>query len=139
MIVLDTSLLSLAFRRRRTPTPEPAVVSELRHLIRVDANVVVPGLALQELLSGVRSPEQFQRLDSALSGFPLLLAERSTHLKAAEVANACRAAGVATSTGDCLIAAHALEHDAALFTVDQDFTRMAPVCELRLYRERSSR
>jgi predicted nucleic acid-binding protein len=45
-----------------------------------------------------------------------------------------RAKGIALSTIDTLIAAIALEHGARLFTLDQDFTRIARLTRLALYR-----
>lgn len=137
MIVLDTSILSLAFRRRRrgpAREEEPVPVRALRSLILEDAPLGVPGLVLQELLSGVHDRDQFRRLERLLAAFPLLLARRETHLEAARISNACRAAGVAASAADCLIAAHAQEMSGWLFTMDQDFVRMAAHCGLVLYR-----
>jgi len=49
------------------------------------------------------------------------------------IANACRRAGVATTTPDCLIAAQAIGRGARLFTTDQDFNLMARHSELRLF------
>lgn len=87
---------------------------------------------MQELLSGVRNEEQFERLATLMSPFPILLASRVHHREAARVANACRLAGVATSTADVLIAALAMAHAASLLTTDDDFKRVAIHCTLRL-------
>jgi predicted nucleic acid-binding protein len=87
---------------------------------------------LQELLSGVRTKEQFSRLARLMAPFPILLASRTSHVEGARIANLCRAAGIAASAVDALIAALAIEHGARLLTVGQDFVRMATVCELRL-------
>jgi predicted nucleic acid-binding protein len=133
LIVLDTSVLSLVFRRRAS-VPEPAIVNTFRELVSRDESLVVPGIVYQELLTGVRSAEQHRRLSSALSGFPLILATRAHHVRAAEVARSCRAAGVASSTVDCLIAAQALGRGCRLFTLDSDFDRIAAVTPLTLFR-----
>ena len=135
MIVLDTSILSLAFRRREQHV-EASPVAELRNLIARDTPMAIPGIVLQELLSGVRTRDRLRLLDQALGSFPLLLATRKTHVRAAEVANACRSKGIAVTSDDCLIAAHAILSNAALFTVDRDFERIASHCGLRLHRKR---
>lgn len=132
MILLDTSVLSLAFRRRGREGAEPEAVASLQRLIEEDAELAVPGIVVQELLSGLRSESEFARLEDRLSGFSVLLADEEAHRSAARLANACRAAGIAASTVDCLIAAQALESGAALFTLDQDFSRMTHCAPLEL-------
>lgn len=134
MILLDTSILSLAFRRRRKGEPEPPEVADLRRMTEEDEPIAVPGIVLQELLSGVRTQAEFARLRILMEGFPLILAGRSDHLSAARISNACARKGVSTSTVDCLIAALAISRKASLFTVDDDFVRMAPHSGLSLLR-----
>lgn len=134
MILLDTSVLSLAFRRRRGGEAELQVAATLRRLVAEDAPMGVPGIVLQELLSGVRTAQEFDRLKGIMDGFPLVIARREDHLTAARIANACARKGVPISTVDCLIAALAISRKAALFTLDTDFSRMAPHCGLTLVR-----
>lgn len=133
MIVLDTSVLSLAYRRRPGPDDHPAVRA-FTLLLDDDAPMGLPGVVLQELLSGVKGTTAFRKLDDIMSGFPLLLASRGTHVLAAELRSRCRAKGIAAGTVDCLIAAHAVESGARLLTTDEDFTHMAKHTTLRLYK-----
>jgi predicted nucleic acid-binding protein len=134
VIVLDTSILSLAFRRRRRETDEePLPLAALRKLIADDAPLAVPGIVLQELLSGVRSGEQFRKLQSAMAGFPLLLAGETHHVRAAQISNACRYHGVACSTIDALIAAQAIESNGRLFTTHADFRWIVAHSDLKLH------
>lgn len=132
MILLDTSLLSLAFRRRLA-SQEPPAVTSLRRLVEADAPVAIPGIVLQELLSGVRTDTEVTRLQRLVEGFPIILADRRDHVAAAGIANACRRHGLSVSTVDCLIAAQATGRKAALFTLDVDFERMRDHCNLRLF------
>ena len=132
MIVVDTSVLSLAYRRGRTSVAPGPHVKRFARLVATDELVAIPGIVLQELLSGVRTEAAFRRLDDAMGGFPLLLATRATHVRAARIRSQCRARGIAASTVDCLIAGHALEADAALLTADADFGHIAIVCGLEL-------
>jgi len=132
MIVVDTSVLSAAFRRGKRRPIEARSVQRFAELVKSDAPLAVPGVVLQELLSGVKTATEFSKLDDLLGGFPLLLASRQTHVRAAEIRNRCRAKGVAAATVDCLIAAHALLADADLMTLDHDFRLIARHTDLRL-------
>ena len=59
-VIVDTSVWSLALRRR-TPLDSSGAVTSLRDLI-TDDQVALLGAIRQEILSGVRSSEQFIRL-----------------------------------------------------------------------------
>ncbi len=123
MIVLDSSVLSQVFRRVKHEEPH-AVVDVFRRLVDSDAELLVPGVVYQELLSGVRTPKAGKELERALEGFPVLLATRGTHRLAADVSNECRAKGVTVASFDSLIAAHTIERDAVLLTLDADFRHL---------------
>lgn len=132
MIVVDTSVLSLAFRRRASIAVEPAAVTLLRRMMSDDIPLTIPGIVLQELLSGVRREEDSSRLQRLLEGFPILLADRDHHVAAADISTACRRHGIAVTAVDCLIAALAISVEAPLFTIDRDFLRMAIHCGLQI-------
>jgi predicted nucleic acid-binding protein len=133
VILVDTSILSLAFRRRTKSSAEAPQARTLRRLIAEDLPVVVPGVVLQELLSGVKTSVEFEYLQGLMDGFPLLLATREHHITAAKISNACRQAGIAASTLDCLIAAMTIAAKSQLLTADEDFRRMVAHCGLRLH------
>lgn len=136
MILLDTSVLSAAFRRRRRSELEARAVDALTRLVAHDVPLAIPGIVLQELLGGVRHEDHFTRPESLIDPFPVIMAERRDHVAAARIGHACRRRGVSASTIDCLIAALAAERHAPLFTLDADFARMAPHCGLTLFRTR---
>ncbi len=130
MIVLDTTVLSLAFRRSTASSP---VAERLQQLIEDDEPLAVPGIVLQEILSGIREPIRFAKMQEIMGGFPLLLAGKADHVAAARIANDCRRAGISTTTPDCLIAALSTRRNAELFTTDQDFAYMAEYSALRIF------
>jgi predicted nucleic acid-binding protein len=132
LILVDTSVLLLAFRRRIKLGPEPQQVQIFRHLVEEDRPVAIPGIVLQELLSGVRTEAEFERLRDLMEGFPLILAARSHHVDAAGIVNKCRQTGITVSAIDCLIAALAIETKSQLLTCDRDFARIASCCALQL-------
>ncbi len=134
MIVVDTSVWSNAFRRRARHAPEepsaPAAV--LRALIAEHQPVALPGIVLQELLSGVRSTNQFNQLRADLSLFPVVIAETDDHVEAARIVNACMRAGAAIASIDALIAALTMRVRGELLTCDRDFERIADHTALRV-------
>jgi predicted nucleic acid-binding protein len=133
VIVVDTSVLSLSFRRPRKHQKESRRAVVFREIILADEPVGIPASCLQEVLSGVADDAQFNRLKRLLSPFPLLLATRETHELAARIFASCRQGGISAVTPDCLIAATAIERRARLFTADQDFSHMQRRCGLVLY------
>lgn len=136
MIALDTSLLSAVFRRRRSLTEsEPREAAFFRRLVESDEPMFVPGIVLQELLSGTRSAAQRRRLEEILEGFEVRTASIEDHRLAATIRDACRQKGVAAAAIDCLITAQVIRADAHLFTLDRDFDRIAAISNLRLLKE----
>ncbi len=134
MIVLATSMLSLAYRRRRTSEAEAKIVHHLQDRIRDRTPVAIPGIVLQELLTGVREETAFESLLNRLDGFPILTATPAEHIQAAQILNRCTRAGIACGTVDALIAAQTVWRDGELMTLDADFSRIAPLCGLKLYK-----
>jgi len=134
LIVVDTSVWSLAFRRRSWPNGVmPGVVKLLQKLTREKQQVVVPGVVLQELLSGVKDPAQGERIKELMEGYPLILATKEQHVEAANISNVCRKAGVSAATVDCLISAQCILLNGVLLTLDDDFKRISGCCGLRIY------
>lgn len=134
MIHLDTSVLSVAFRRKAPSETEMAVARQLERLVGGGEAVGIPGIVLQEILSGIREPALFRRLkDDLVRGYAIVAATAGDHIMAAEIATTCREAGAAVSSIDALIAAVAVNSRAQLFTLDADFTRIARHTALRLF------
>ncbi len=64
-------------------------------------------------------------------GFP-------TYREAAAIFRAARAKGISLTTIDSLIAAIALERRATVFTLDKDFSQIARISALSLYKRSAS-
>ena len=63
MILLDTSVLSRVFRRRRMGPEEQRLQAVVEELMSGDVPLGLPGIVLQEVLSGVRKEKQFADLE----------------------------------------------------------------------------
>ena len=134
MILLDTSVLSAALRRRRPGLADSRLAETLSRLLASGERVGVPGLVLQEVLSGIRDALQFEKIKNVLlRGYPIVLAETPDHQLAAAIVNGCARKGIAVSSGGGLLAAIAINRNASLFTKDQDFGRISKLFPLRLF------
>jgi predicted nucleic acid-binding protein len=136
-VLVDTSVWSLALRRRSRglSAEEELVRDELAELIR-EGRAHMIGPVRQEVLSGIRSRNQYERLRQDLRAFedPRLGVE--DYEEAALASNHCRAAGVSGSPVDFLICSVALRRNWPVFTMDSDFARYARHLPLRLHRPR---
>ena len=133
-VLVDTSVWSLALRRRKA-SATPAV-EELRSLID-QGRVAMIGVIRQELLSGIRTLEAFDRLRDNLRPFSDEQLETADFERAAEHFNTCRANGIQGSNTDFLICAVAERRNLPILTTDADFTRFAQVLPIALHGEPS--
>ena len=130
--IVDTSVWSIALRRAPKKTDVPPAMVALRKLVTEGRPIGLPGIVLQELLSGVRSDAEFERLRDVLSPFGVIYAQEEHHLEAARVFNRCRAKGIATTAPDVLIAATVIVETGKLLTCDQDYVHIAKAVDLRV-------
>ena len=128
-LVVDTSVWSLMLRRPRVDDSHPHVHAFRTHL-ESNHGIFLIGNILQELLDGLRSDKQCDRLIQLLEPFPLLELDRATYIAAAKLRTACRAKGVLAGPIDFLIAAACCQHGYPLLTADHDFSRIARHCDL---------
>lgn len=118
-VLVDTSVWSLALRRRKPAREEP-VVAELARLI-AEFEVAIIGPIRQELLSGIREEAQFLALQEKLRAFPDLPLYTSDFETAARFFNQCRAKGIQGSNTDFLLCAVGVSRGMSIFTTDKDF------------------
>ena len=130
-LFVDTSVWSLALRRDAMSS-EPAV-ERLRQALETGEGVFTTGLVLQELLQGFHGPKARDAIVERFGALPLLVPDRSDHLEAADLRNACRRQGIQVGTIDALLAQLCRRHDLMMLTTDRDFELMAPHVDLRLW------
>ncbi len=133
MILLDTSVLSRVFRRPRPGPAERAFRAAFEALLAGDRSLGLPGIVLQEILTGLKSEKQFLELrGNLLAGFSIVTATLEDHVEAARLRNRCIGKGVNVSTVDCLIAASAIAGGHSLFAEDEDFEAIRRHSKLQL-------
>jgi predicted nucleic acid-binding protein len=130
-VLADTSVWSLALRRRRMATGA-GTAEELARLIQ-SYRVVLIGPIRQELLSGIRFEEQFSKLQERLRAFPDMLLRTEDYELAARCFNRCRARGIQGSNTDFLVCAVALSREIPVYTTDRDFDAYARLLGVALH------
>src|ERR1700739_2517453 len=102
-VLVDTSVWCLALRRKTASlnAPEKVIVAELSELVR-EGRARLIGLVRQELLSGIKTTEQFEKLRLHLRSFPDEPIDTSDHEEAAKAGNRCRGNVIVVSIIDIL-------------------------------------
>lgn len=136
-VLVDTSLWSLALRRKGQDlsTRETLLVTELGELIQ-EGRTRMLGLIRQELLSGIKTNEQYEKLRSTLRAFEDEGVDTSDYEAAAKASNQCRSKGVAVTVADALICAVSAERNWPIFTTDPDFRNYATILPIELHSPR---
>jgi len=132
-IIVDTCIWSLALRRNDPGASY--LVEELTELIS-EVRVQLIGPIRQELLSGIKSKAQFNKLKKYLAAFPDLPLLSGDFEVAAEFFNLARGKGIQGSNTDFMICSLAHRHHMAIFTADQDFALYSSVLPIKLYEPR---
>jgi predicted nucleic acid-binding protein len=131
-ILVDTSVWSIALRRKTINEEERAVAKKLQELIE-SLQVAIIGPIRQEILSGIADEKQFRMLKNKLGAFEDLLITTADYEKAAYFYSVCRVNGIQGSHIDFLICAVAANHKMPVFTLDIDFMRYAEYLPITVY------
>jgi predicted nucleic acid-binding protein len=138
MVLVDTSVWSLALRRRQADLnpAETGLRTSLRELVE-EGRAQIVGPVRQELLSGIRAEEAFRKVRDALRAFDEPQLQIQDYEEAARISNMCRARGIAGSAVDFLICAVAHLRNWEVFTTNHDFIRYSKVLPVSLYSRES--
>lgn len=133
IVFVDTSVWSLALRRKNRTKAENEICYTLSDLVR-SVSIGLIGSVRQELLTGIKDRKNFLALRDHMRNFseiPLLTADFEL---AAEFCNRCRGSGIQGSPTDFLLCAVAIRYDAPIFTTDSDFRQYAKHLKVRLHK-----
>ena len=128
MILVDTSVWIDFFNSSSSHASR-----ELHRLIEEGGSVALTGIIVTEVLQGLS--RNVNRIDSYISSLAVLEPRSlSTYRESAAISRLARSNGFSLTTVDTLIAAIAIEHQVALFTLDKDFSSIFRFTPLRLHR-----
>jgi predicted nucleic acid-binding protein len=128
-LLVDTSVWSLALRRKDATGPSPEEQRFKQELAQViqDGRVVMIGMIRQELLSGIKEPSQYEKVKSALDAFLDEPIDTADHEYAARLYNECRSHGCEAGPVDMLICSVAVRRNWQVLSSDAALNRCLAV------------
>jgi len=128
--IIDTSVWSESLRRKRnTVNSSEAVV---RKIIENDYEIVILGIILQEILTGISNKKLFREIKDILDDFVYLDITKNDYIYASELSNKCRSKGIIAGSIDFLIASAAIRNKLQLVTFDKDFFNICKHSDLKI-------
>ena len=128
--LIGTSIWSEALRRKDKSVNSSETV--LRKIIDNNDEIVVIGIILQEILSGISNPKLFAEIRSILNDFSYLEIVKEDYVYAAELRNKCKQKGITAGSFDFLIASVAIRNKLILVTYDSDFINISKNTDLKI-------
>lgn len=125
-VLIDTSVWIEFFRKKE---PYYSVVNKLIDEDRICCS----GLILAELIRGAKSEKEISLLKDFLYVFDFLKEDTVVWEKAGELSYRLRKKGISAGLSDCIIAVLASLNKVLLFTLDKDFSKIAPHIEFKIY------
>lgn len=128
--LVDTSVWSDALRRKSSSISASTTI--LSRLIINESEIVIIGIVLQEILSGITNQKLFYEINTILSNFPYIEIKKEDYIFAAELRNILKSKGITAGAFDFLIASVAIKNNLTLVTTDNDFKYIAKHSDLKL-------
>lgn len=128
-LLIDTSVWSEALRRKEKTLNSSETL--VRRIIENNDEIVIIGIVLQEILSGITNVKLFSEIEAILNDFSYIDITKEDYIYAAELRNKCKQKGIIAGSFDFLIASVAIRNKLTLVTYDKDFRRFRLSCRRR--------
>ena len=132
MILVDTTIWSKAYRRKKIDGKDLRTVNRLYDILDLEEEILI-GPVRQELLSGITDKYVFTDLAAKLDGFNNYEVQLADHDLAAKYFNICMNNGIQGSQTDFLICSVANRYNMEIFTEDKDFYHYKKYLPIKLY------
>jgi predicted nucleic acid-binding protein len=134
-VLVDTSIWSLALRKNKNnkSSEQIEIINEFKELIK-ELRVKIIGPIRQEILSGIKDKNLFDKLKDKLKYFSDDNITTEDYEYGAELFNLCRSKGIQGSYTDFIICAIAVRKKYVIFTLDKDFENYCKIIGLKLYK-----
>ena len=128
--IIDTSVWSEALRRKKKTINSSDTI--VRKIIENDDEIVILGIILQEILTGITDDKLFREIRNILDDFLYLEITKNDYIYASELNNKCRSKGITAGSIDFLIASIAIRSELELVTFDKDFYNISKYTDLKI-------
>jgi predicted nucleic acid-binding protein len=132
-LLIDTSVWSEALRRKEKSLNSSETL--VRRIIENNDEIVIVGIILQEILSGITNKKLFSEIRNILNDFSYVEITKEDYIYAAELRNKCKQKGITAGSFDFLIAGAAIRNELTLVTYDNDFKNISKYTELKILDE----
>ena len=132
-LLIDTSVWSKALRRKEKSLNSSETL--VRRIIENNDEIVIIGIILQEILSGITNVKLFSEIEAILNDFSYIDIMKEDYIYAAELRNKCKQKGIIAGSFDFLIASVAIRKKLTLVTYDKDFKNISKYTELKILDE----
>lgn len=133
-LLIDTSVWSEALRRKDKSLDSSETL--VRRIIENNDDIVIIGIILQEILSGITNEKLFSEIESILNDFLYIDIVKEDYVYAAKLRNKCKQKGINAGSFDFIIASVAIRNKLALVTYDKDFINISKYTELKILDEK---
>jgi predicted nucleic acid-binding protein len=128
VILVDTSVFIDFFNGKNSKLSETLIKS-----IETSEDICTCGIIITEILQGIRSDKEYDRIRNILSGLLYLPITKNIFIHASSIYRTIRKHGkTIRSPIDCIIAAICIEHEIELLHNDKDFNNIAQYTSLRV-------
>ena len=130
-VIIDTSVWSEALRRKKNTINSSETI--IRKIIEKDIEILLLGIILQEILSGISNEKLYNEIKKILDDFVYLETTKNDYIYASELSNKCRSNGIKAGSIDYLIASTTIQNDLYLVTYDKDFVNISKYTDLKIF------
>lgn len=130
-VIIDTSVWSEALRRKKNTINSSVAI--IRKIIEKDIEILLLGIILQEILSGISNEKLYNEIKKILDDFVYLETTKNDYIYASELSNKCRSNGIKAGSIDYLIASTTIQNDLHLVTYDKDFVNISKYTDLKIF------
>lgn len=128
--LVDTSVLSEALRRKKNSINSSDTL--VKKIIEQKDEIVLIGIILQEILTGISDKKLYLEIKEILSDFSYLEIKKEDYIFASEIRNLSKQNGITISSFDAIIASIAIHHKITLVSFDKDFKLISKLFDLKI-------